>query len=286
MEIQTYRQIQEHLARHQLAPNKKFGQNFLLDEHILTRIAHEVPEGGHVLEIGPGLGALTHHLLNRAKQVTCVEIDHGLIPALEETQSDHQNLSVICGDILSDQTFSQALAAVGRPYMLVANLPYYITTPILMKFLEAEEKPEAMVLMMQKEVAQRICAKEGGKDYGILTIAVQYYADVELLFTVKPGSFYPRPNVDSCVIRVNVLDKPRYPVEDERLFFQTVRASFAMRRKTLQNNLRSGFPQLKTQIPVILQEANIDGRRRGETLSIPEFANLSRIIFHYLRNTH
>lgn len=274
MLLNSYAQIKSIMKEYNIAPNKSFGQNFLLDENILEKIASHASE--NVLEIGPGMGALTHCLCEKSKKVVAVEIDSGMVNVLKYTQKDHDNLTVIHGDILDKNIQNQAEELLGNNYNVIANLPYYITTPIIMALLE--RNVDEMILMMQKEVADRMVAQPSTKAYGSLSVAVQFFADVEKLFIVKPGSFYPRPNVDSCVLRIKRKKTPAVEVIDEKLFFRVVKASFSMRRKTLLNNLTSNFELDRQTASNILQQADIDEKRRGETLNMQEFATLTEII--------
>lgn len=274
MLLNSYSQIKSIMKEYNIAPNKSFGQNFLLDENILEKISGHASE--NVLEIGPGMGALTHFLCENSKKVVAVEIDSGMVNVLKFTQKDHDNLTVIHGDILDKNIQNQAEEILGEKYNVIANLPYYITTPIIMALLE--RNVNEMILMMQKEVADRIVAKPGTKAYGSLSVAVQFFADVEKLFIVKPGSFYPRPNVDSCVLKIKRKQTPAVEVINEKLFFRVVKASFSMRRKTLLNNLTSNFDFDRQMAANILDQAGIDQKRRGETLNMQEFANLTEII--------
>ena len=262
------------LKRFGIRMSKKLGQNFLIDEHVVNSIvaAAGIKPGDAVLEIGPGIGTLTQGLAEAGANVTAVEIDRRLIEVLSKTLEGYDNVKVVHGDILR----INIPETVGVPqYKVVANLPYYITTPIIMGLLEARMPIDVLVTMVQKEVAQRMVATPGTKDYGSLSVAVQYYTKAEIMFIVKPDSFIPPPAVESAVIRCTVLDKP--PVEvNEKVFFRVVKAAFAQRRKTLLNTLKTtGVPveALKT----ILDAAGIDGTRRGETLSIEEFAALANV---------
>jgi len=262
------------LKRFGIRMSKKLGQNFLIDEHVVNSIvaAAGIKPGDAVLEIGPGIGTLTQGLAEAGANVTAVEIDRRLIEVLSKTLEGYDNVKVVHGDILR----INIPETVGVPqYKVVANLPYYITTPIIMGLLEARMPIDVLVTMVQKEVAQRMVATPGTKDYGSLSVAVQYYTKAEIMFIVKPDSFIPPPAVESAVIRCTVLDKP--PVEvNEKVFFRVVKAAFAQRRKTLLNTLKTtGVPveNLKT----ILDAAGIDGTRRGETLSIEEFAALANV---------
>lgn len=252
---------------------KSLGQNFLTDPTVVQDIikGSNISKDDHVIEIGPGVGSLTRPLLEAAGKVTAVEIDKKLIPILEEELKDYDNFELIQGDVL--KTDLKAIAGDHR-VKVVANLPYYVTTPILMGLLEDDFPWESITVMIQKEVAERMDSGPGTKEYGSLSVQVAYYADTEILRLVKPDSFVPKPKVDSIVIRLNRLEKPRVEPKDVELFFQVVQQSFAMRRKTLHNNLK----QLGLD-PAILaaafQAAGIDPSRRGETLSIEEFSELS-----------
>ena len=261
---------------------KKFGQNFLIDERVLEKIisAAEVNKDDFVLEIGPGIGTMTQILCENAREVVAVEIDKKLIPILtEDTLSYYDNVTVINEDILKlDIKRLADEKNDGRPIKVVANLPYYITTPIVMKFLEEDIPVTDIVVMVQKEVADRMNAKPSTKDYGALSVAVQYYCDTEIVAKAPRHMFMPQPNVDSTVIGLHVREEQIYHVDNEDIFFKTVKASFGQRRKTLLNSLGGlGFLS-KDQIKEALKEANIDEKRRGETLSIEEFASLSNAV--------
>ena len=287
MQLNSYTQIKEVMDKFNIAPNKKFGQNFLLDNNVLNKIANScnLDKTKSVLEVGPGMGALTDRLCTRAKNVVSIEIDRGMIPVLNYTLGEYDNFDIVNGDVLDKNIREEAFSKLTKPFSVCANLPYYITTPIIMSFLEECNDVDTMVLMMQKEVAERICASPATKDYGILTLAIQYYADCELLFTVSPQSFYPKPNVTSIVIRLTKLDKPRVEVKDRDLLFKVIRSSFNMRRKTIINNLSSSFSLDKATISEILQKSNIDEKRRGETLSLDEFAVLSDNFYEILHKS-
>ncbi|MFY4777219.1 16S rRNA (adenine(1518)-N(6)/adenine(1519)-N(6))-dimethyltransferase RsmA [Metabacillus sp. RGM 3146] len=270
------------LDKHGFSFKKSLGQNFLIDTNILHRIADhaEITEETGVIEIGPGIGALTEQLAKRAKKVVAYEIDQRLLPILEDTLSPYPNVKVIHQDILKADVKSVILEefAECKDIVVAANLPYYVTTPIIMKLLEDRLPLRGIVVMLQKEVADRIAANPSTKDYGSLSIAVQYYTEAKTVMTVPKTVFVPQPNVDSAVIRLLTREKPQVEVDDEDFFFHVVRASFAQRRKTILNNLTHTLPSGKLQKELIekaLEEAGIDPRRRGETLSIKEFAVLS-----------
>lgn len=255
---------------------KKFGQNFLIDSHVLERIAAaaELTEEDAVLEIGPGIGTLTQHLAERAGKVLAVEIDRALIPILEESLADYDNVEILQGDILEQNLDELAEKLGGRPIKVVANLPYYITTPILMTLLESKLPIVSITVMVQREVAERMQASPGGKDYGALSLAVQYYAAAEIVANVPQHCFLPRPKVGSAVICLKKYREKPVQAENETLLFRIIRASFNQRRKTLVNGLKNaGFA--KDKITAALQALELPETVRGETLSLAQFAALS-----------
>ncbi|BCJ87428.1 16S rRNA (adenine(1518)-N(6)/adenine(1519)-N(6))-dimethyltransferase RsmA [Effusibacillus dendaii] len=259
---------------------KQLGQNFLIDANILGKIveAAELTEVDGAIEIGPGIGTLTQALAERAGKVVAIEKDDRLIPILSDTLNEYANVSVHHGDVLEIDLPELIAAYLGdRRVSVVANLPYYVTTPILMKLLEERIPLHAIVVMVQKEVAERMAAAPGGKEYGALTIAVQYYSEPHIVCRVPRTAFMPQPNVESIVIQLKLRKKPAVDVISEALFFQVVKASFAQRRKTILNNLQNNFPVSGGRETVlhVLREADIDPMRRGETLSLQEFARLS-----------
>ncbi len=275
--------VKELLKEYGLSPNKKFGQNFLLDKNVLNNIARSAAEDDNeVLEIGPGLGALTGALLPLCKKVVSVEIDNGMVEVLKSRLRDYDNFEIISGDILNEAVRNEALSKLNAPFTLCANLPYYITTPIIMCFLENDLDFESMVIMMQKEVARRICAKPGTKEYGILTLAIEYYAKSEILFEVSPNCFYPKPNVDSIVIKLKKRTEPLVTVSDTKLLFRCIKSGFAMRRKTIYNNLKSAFDLDKEVIEQILIDSEIEKSTRGETLNLQQYATLSENFYKIL----
>ena len=270
------------LEKYGFSFKKSLGQNFLIEPNVLSRIVDhaEVTDKTGVIEIGPGIGALTEQLARRAKRVIAFEIDQRLLPILNETLEPYKNVTVIHQDVL-EANLNKAIKDSFHDceeIMVVANLPYYVTTPIIMKLLEEKLPLKGIVVMLQKEVADRISAVPSTKEYGSLSIAVQYYTEAKTVMTVPKTVFVPQPNVDSAIIRLLVRDKPIVEIEDENFFFRIVRASFAQRRKTLLNNLVHYLPNGKEQkgkIEEALLEIGIDGKRRGESLSIEEFAKLS-----------
>ena len=263
---------------------KKFGQNFLIDTHVLDKIirAAEITKDDFVLEIGPGIGTMTQYLAQAAREVVAVEIDKALIPILQETLSGFPNAEVIQDDILKvDIAELAAERNGGRPIKVVANLPYYITTPIIMSLFEHDVPLALVTVMVQKEVAERMQAGPGSKDYGALSLAVQYYADPYIVANVPPNCFMPRPNVGSAVIRLTRHKVPPVQVEDEKLMFQMIRASFNQRRKTLVNGLNHS-PEMtltKEQITKAVEGLGTGAGVRGEALTLEEFAKLSNTIY-------
>lgn len=273
----------EIIQKYEFNFQKKFGQNFLIDTGILEEIidAANVTEDDFVLEIGPGIGTMTQYLCEAARQVVAVEIDTNLIPILKETLSEYDNVEVINQDILKLDI--NALADKynqGKPIKVVANLPYYITTPIIMGLFESHVPIDSITIMVQKEVADRMQVGPGTKDYGALSLAVQYYAEPEIVVNVPPSCFMPQPKVGSSVIRLTRHQEPPVQVENEKLMFQVIRASFNQRRKTLANGLNN-FPAIKLtkeQIQESITELGVSVTVRGEALTLEQFAQLSNII--------
>ena len=271
------------LQKHHFQFQKKFGQNFLIDPSVLERIiaAAGITKEDCVLEIGPGIGTMTQYLAEKAGKVVAVEIDKALIPILEETLFAYDNVSVINADILKLDI--RALAEeknAGQPIKVVANLPYYITTPIIMGLFESGVPLESITIMVQKEVAERMQVGPGTKDYGALSLAVQYYAKPEIVANVPPNCFIPRPNVGSAVIRLTRYQKPPVKVENESRMFALIRASFNQRRKTLANGL-STAPELhlsREQVTEALEKMELPATVRGETLTLEQFAELSNLL--------
>lgn len=253
--------------------NKRLGQNFLIDEQVVDRIvgAAEVGAADTVLEIGPGIGTLTQALAETGARVVAVELDRRLVEVLAKTLAGYENVKVVHGDILKLNIREEVTAP---SFKVVANLPYYITTPIVMGLLEQRLPVERLVTMVQKEVAERMVAPPGGKDYGALSVAVQYYTRPEVAFLVPSGAFLPPPAVESAVIRCMVRKEPPVTILSEKTFFRVVKAAFAQRRKTLANALKAGGIPAQ-DLPEILAAAGIDGTRRGETLALAEFAAIA-----------
>jgi 16S rRNA (adenine1518-N6/adenine1519-N6)-dimethyltransferase len=278
------------LEKYGFSFKKSLGQNFLIDTNILNRIVDHAGltnESG-AIEIGPGIGALTEQLAKNCQKVVAFEIDQRLIPILKDTLSPYPHVKVIHEDVLKADVMSVMESEFKEldDVMVVANLPYYVTTPIIMKLLEDQLPIRGIVCMLQKEVADRISAKPGTKEYGSLSIAVQYYTIAEIVMIVPKTVFVPQPNVDSAVIRLTRRQTPIVEVKDEAFFFQITRASFAQRRKTLLNNLQSGLrngKEKKELILSILEEVQIEPSRRGETLSIEEFARLSDALYDHFK---
>ena len=273
----------EILQKYNFNFQKKFGQNFLIDEHVLDKIirAAEITKDDYVLEIGPGIGTMTQYLACAAREVTAVEIDRALIPILEDTLKEYDNVSIINEDILKVDIAALAKEKNGgRPIKVVANLPYYITTPIIMGLFESHVPLESITVMVQKEVADRMQVGPGTKDYGALSLAVQYYAEPYIVANVPPNCFMPRPAVGSAVIRLTRHQKPPVEVMDERLMFRLIRASFNQRRKTLANGLKnSGELNLsKEVITAAIEKLGKGSSVRGEALDLEEFARLTNII--------
>ncbi|MEY8424169.1 16S rRNA (adenine(1518)-N(6)/adenine(1519)-N(6))-dimethyltransferase RsmA [Lachnospiraceae bacterium 38-14] len=262
---------------------KKFGQNFLIDTHVLDKIIEKanITKEDFVLEIGPGIGTMTQYLCEEAGEVAAVEIDSNLIPILKDTLSEYSNIEIVHGDILKADIGALAREKnQGKPIKVVANLPYYITTPIIMGLFESHVPIDSITVMVQKEVAERMQASPGTKDYGALTLAVGYYAKPEIVANVPPNCFMPRPKVGSAVIRLKRHEHPIVQVEDEKLMFDLIRASFNQRRKTLVNGLNNapGIFLGKEKIQECLKELSVSETIRGEALTLEQFARLSNIM--------
>ena len=259
-----------------LKADKNLGQNFLVEESVVNRIAKaaELTPEDTVLEIGPGIGTLTQALALTGASVVSVELDKRLIPVLQETVGAYKNVRVVQGDILKINILETVQGAT--PFKVCANLPYYITTPIIMNLLEQKLPLERLVVMVQKEVAERMTASPGGRDYGAISVAMQYYTEPKIAFIVKAGSFLPAPKVDSAVLVCKKRSTPPVDVPDEKTFFKVVAAAFSVRRKMLTNSLKNMGGQTTEQVKAWLDRAGIDGKRRAETLSLEEFASLTR----------
>ena len=259
--------------RFDIKMSKKLGQNFLIKRGIVDEIVHaaELTPGEPVLEVGPGIGTLTQGLAQSGAYVTAIELDRRLLEVLDTTLASYDNVRIVHGDVLK---LDVPTIMNHKPFKVVANLPYYITTPIIMSLLESKLPIERLVVMVQKEVALRMVAQPGTKDYGALSVAVQYYTEPDIVLDVPPKSFLPAPAVTSSVIRCVLRDKPPVDVIDEKLFFRVVKAGFAQRRKTFSNTMKTTGLS-KDRIEELLAKANIDGQRRGETFTLQEFADVA-----------
>ena len=269
------------LQKYNFIFQKKYGQNFLIDSHVLEKIVDAAQITGEdcVLEIGPGIGTMTQYLAESAREVVAVEIDRALIPILEDTLSAYHNVTVINQDIMKVDI--QQLVQErnqGMPIKVVANLPYYITTPIIMSLLEKHVPLQSITIMVQKEVADRMQVGPGTKDYGALSLAVQYYARPEVVANVPANCFMPRPGVDSAVIRLTRYPQPPVEVQDEKHMFALIRASFNQRRKTLANGLANGMGIPREQVVEALEEMGLSATIRGEALTLEQFAQLSNLL--------
>lgn len=279
MEIKDYK-TQELVKKYNFKFSKSLGQNFLIDDSVLNDIVNgaDVNSEDFIIEIGPGVGTLTAQLLNKAKKVTSIELDNDLIPILQQELGDHPNFSLIHKDALKVD-FNEVIGD-EKSVKLVANLPYYVTTPIIVNLLKNKYNFKSLTIMIQKEVAERMDAEPNCKEYGSLSLLVQYYCDTKIIRKVAPSSFMPRPKVESIVIRLDRLEEPRVKVKDESLMFEIIRSSFNMRRKTLWNGVKN-IGVDKDNLMKAFEEAGVDPKRRGETLSLEEFARLSDCIYEY-----
>ncbi|MET3683770.1 16S rRNA (adenine1518-N6/adenine1519-N6)-dimethyltransferase [Alkalibacillus flavidus] len=287
--IATITRTKEIMARHDLSFKKSLGQNFLIDVNILENIVSKagVDSETVAIEIGPGIGALTEQLAKKAHHVYAFEIDGRLIDVLADTMSPYSNVTVTHEDILNVdlKQFIAEHVPSDKRVKVVANLPYYVTTPILMKLLTSDLPIESITVMMQKEVATRMAASPNTKDYGSLSIAVQYYTTSNVIMTVPKTCFMPQPNVDSAILQLNVRSEPYVDVIDEDLYFDIVQASFGQRRKTLRNNLKRVFSDLSAEeLDQVFLASDIDSKRRGESLSLEEFAQLADAIHPFVRS--
>ena len=278
-DLGNFTNTSEILRKHQFRMQKKYGQNFLIDGNILTKIveAAQITGDDCVLEIGPGIGTMTQYLAEAAGRVIAVEIDRELIPILEETLASYNNVTVLCEDILKVDLAALAEENGGRPLKVVANLPYYITTPIIMALFESRMPLASITVMVQSEVADRMQTGPGSKDYGALSLAVQYYAKPEVVARVPASCFLPRPNVDSTVVRLTKYEEPPVKAADERFLFAVIRASFNQRRKTLANGLANAgdLGVTRGQVETVLEEMGLPTMVRGETFTLERFAELS-----------
>lgn len=275
-------EIKRILGAHGFTFSKAMGQNFLINPSVCPRMASMcgADDKTGVLEIGPGIGVLTNELCKIAKKVVSVELDTRLLPVLEETLNEHENFKVINADVMKldlNKVIEEEFE--GMDVVVCANLPYYITSPIIMKLLEDKLPIKALTVMVQKEAADRLCAKVGSRESGAVTVAVNYYSEAEKLFGVSRGSFMPAPNVDSAVIRLNVADKPRAEVKDEKLFFKMIKSAFAQRRKTISNSITSGLSLSKESFKEACENAGISPTARAEALTLEELANLANAIY-------
>lgn len=274
--------LRELLERHGFTFSKAMGQNFLINPSVCPRMAEEsgAKEGIGVLEVGPGIGVLTVELAKRADKVVCVELDDRLLPILDETLDDYDNVEVIHGDVLKvDLEDIIATRFAGMKVVICANLPYYITTPILMRLLESRLPVEAITVMVQKEAAERLCAKPGTRECGAISAAITYYAHPRQVFSVSAGSFMPAPNVDSAVIRLDVRKEPPVSTKSEALLFNVVRGAFSQRRKTALNAISSAMGMDKATLSECFGRAGVNVSARAEKLSLEEFASLADAIF-------
>jgi len=274
--------IKNILSRHGFTFSKSLGQNFLINPSVCPRMAEfcGADKGVGVIEVGPGVGVLTHELCLRADKVVSIELDKRLLPVLDETLAEHDNIKVVSGDILKidlkkliEEEFE------GMRVVVCANLPYYITSPVIMKLLEEKLPIDAITVMVQKEAAERICAKVGTRQSSAVTVAVNYYSEPQLLFHVSSGSFMPAPKVDSAVIRLDVSSQPRAKAKSEKTFFKVVNAAFAQRRKTVVNSIASGMGIEKSVISDILAQCGLSPTARAEQLTLDDFSKIADGIF-------
>lgn len=286
MRLTDINTVKEIMREHDIEFKKKFGQNFLINAAVPTRIAEECTDGDFdsgILEIGPGIGTLTYELAGRYKKVVAVEIDTTLLPALEYTLGEFDNVKIISADIMKTdvrELCKREFEDAGLRCSVCANLPYYITTPVLMHLLESGANFDYITVMVQKEVASRLCSTPGDSDYGAITASVAYRGEAKKLFGVPAGCFMPAPKVDSTVMRIKLYDRPPVETKDTRLFFRVIRGAFAQRRKTLVNSLASEFGELKrAQLADVVKAAGLEENVRGETLGIDEFAKIADIIY-------
>ncbi|MBQ2825525.1 MAG: 16S rRNA (adenine(1518)-N(6)/adenine(1519)-N(6))-dimethyltransferase RsmA [Clostridia bacterium] len=274
-------EIKRILSKHGFTFSKAMGQNFLVNPSVCPRMAQlsGADENTGVIEIGPGIGVLTNELCKIARKVVSIELDTRLMPVLAETLAEHENFKVINADVMKvdlHKLIEEEFA--GMDVVVCANLPYYITSPIIMKLLEDKLPIKALTVMVQKEAADRLCAEVGSRESGAVTVAVNYYSEAEKLFGVSRGSFMPAPNVDSAVIRLNVAEKPRVDVKDEKLFFRMVKSAFGQRRKTISNSVTSGLSLSKDAFKIACENAGVSPTARAEALTLDELASLANAI--------
>lgn len=281
MELSNIGTIKDILGRHGFTFSKSLGQNFLINPSVCPKMAEQsgAKKGVGVIEVGPGIGVLTCQLAERADRVVAIELDKRLLPVLDETLAEYDNIKIINDDILKiDLKELIETEFSGMEVVVCANLPYYITSPVIMKLLEDKLPINALTVMVQKEAAQRICAEVGSRQSGAVTVAVNYYAKPQILFGVSAGSFMPAPKVDSAVIRLDILKEPCVQVEDEELFFKVVKAAFSQRRKTLPNSLSAGLQISKLTVTNALNRANVPVNYRAEQLTMEQLAKISNAI--------
>lgn len=281
MELSNIGTIKDILGRHGFTFSKSLGQNFLINPSVCPKMAEQsgAKKGVGVIEVGPGIGVLTCQLAERADRVVAIELDKRLLPVLDETLAEYDNIRIINDDILKiDLKKLIETEFSGMEVVVCANLPYYITSPVIMKLLEDRLPINALTVMVQKEAAQRICAEVGTRQSGAVTVAVNYYAKPQILFGVSAGSFMPAPKVDSAVIRLDILKEPCVQVEDEELFFRVVKAAFSQRRKTLPNSLSAGLQISKLTVTNALKRANVPVNYRAEQLTMEQLAKISNAI--------
>lgn len=281
MELSNIGTIKDILGRHGFTFSKSLGQNFLINPSVCPKMAEQsgAKKGVGVIEVGPGIGVLTCQLAERADRVVAIELDKRLLPVLDETLAEYDNIKIINDDILKiDLKKLIETEFNGMEVVVCANLPYYITSPVIMKLLEDRLPINALTVMVQKEAAQRICAEVGSRQSGAVTVAVNYYAKPQILFGVSAGSFMPAPKVDSAVIRLDILKEPCVQVEDEELFFKVVKAAFSQRRKTLPNSLSAGLQISKLTVTNALNRANVPVNYRAEQLTMEQLAKISNAI--------
>lgn len=281
MELSNIGTIKDILGRHGFTFSKSLGQNFLINPSVCPKMAEQsgAKKGVGVIEVGPGIGVLTCQLAKRADKVVAIELDKRLLPVLDETLAEYDNIKIINDDILKiDLKKLIETEFSGMEVVVCANLPYYITSPVIMKLLEDRLPINALTVMVQKEAAQRICAEVGSRQSGAVTVAVNYYAKPQILFGVSAGSFMPAPKVDSAVIRLDILKEPCVQVENEELFFKVVKAAFSQRRKTLPNSLSAGLQISKLTVTNALNRANVPVNYRAEQLTMEQLAKISNAI--------